>query len=78
LAVDLDQLSLSALERAQLAHRFCSAAIPYPIALACYDLAPDMVEALKARGFLVFPRVECRLFRELANKIAYDRQESAA
>jgi len=77
IAIDLNDCVLGPKDRSQLVERLCKALPPYPIAVASYDLSPEVKNALRARGMLVFRRIERRLFYELAAAIECNRAEFA-
>jgi hypothetical protein len=77
LAIDLDQLGMDAKERAAFAERLGLVPLPYPVAVASYDLDAEMKRALKARGVLVFRRIGRHLFHELAKAIGIATERSA-
>src|SRR5437667_12359431 len=65
-AIDVNHLALRPLERAQFVRRLCNVLLPYPVAVACYDLEREVKVALEARGWFVFRRIERDMFHELA------------
>jgi len=66
MVIDLNHLALRPIERAQLVDRLAKVLPPYPVGIASYDLEPEMMDTLKARGMLVFRRIERQLFYDLA------------
>jgi hypothetical protein len=68
-AFDLNHLVMESIERPQFVQSLHMLLLPYPVAVASYDLDSGAVGALQARGVLVFRRLDCELFRELANAI---------
>jgi hypothetical protein len=77
IAIDLNDCVLGPKDRSQLVEWLCKTLLPYPIAVASYDLSPEVKNALRTRGMLVFRRIERRLFYELAAAIEFDRAEFA-
>jgi hypothetical protein len=78
LAIDLDHLALGPTERRQLVDRLYNALPTYPVAVASYDLEPEVKTALRDRGVLVFRRIDRQLFYELAAAIASEFEDFAA
>jgi hypothetical protein len=77
LAIDLDHLGMDAKERAAFVRRLAIVPLPYPVAVASYDLDAEMKRALKAQGVLLFRRVGRHLFHELAKAIGSAPARSA-
>jgi hypothetical protein len=75
IVIDLDHLALGPGERAHYVEQLAQMLPPYPVAIASYDLEPDFVDTLKARGLLVFRRLERQMFYDLANAIRFDGVE---
>jgi len=69
LVIDLDQLGMPAGERAELVRRLAMLHLPYPVAVASYDLETDAAGTLQCCGLLVYGRLDEALFRELASAI---------
>lgn len=67
--IDLGHLALRSREREALVERLRHALPPYPVAVASYDLDPRAITSLRARGILVFRRIERHLFYQLASAI---------
>jgi hypothetical protein len=72
MVIDLNNLALRPAERARFVERLAKKTLLYPVAVASYDLEPEIKEALKGRGILVFRRIGRRLFSELANAMKYN------
>ncbi len=66
LVLDLNHLTWGPTERAQLVEQLCHALLPYPVAIASYDLDVQEKSALEVRGFLVFRRIDRQLLDALA------------
>jgi len=71
IAIDLDYLGLGPTERGRFVQRLCSALLPYPLAVASYDLDRDLTSTLAARGVLVFRKTGGQLFQALAKAGRY-------
>jgi rhodanese-related sulfurtransferase len=78
LIIDLDHVGMTPLERAQFVYRLNMTLLPYPVAVHSYNLEAEQIEALEARGVLVFRRLELALFRRLARAIADGKGGDAA
>jgi hypothetical protein len=64
--IDLDHLSLTVNERAELVERLSCVLPPYPVAIASYDLDARIIAAFRAHGVVVCRRIDPHLFHELA------------
>jgi hypothetical protein len=69
MVIDLNDLTLSLIQRGRLLYQLTNAVLPYPVALASYDLDSEMKSRLKAHGVLVFRRIGSDLFSDLAKSI---------
>jgi hypothetical protein len=69
IAIDLNHLAMEPSARVEFVQRLQSALLPYPVAVASYDLEAEMIDTLKAQGFLVFRRIERQMFYELAHML---------
>ena len=78
IAIDLNHLSFGPKERSQFIERLCRAAIPYPVAVASYDLNSELMAKLRARGISVFRRIEPQLLYRLVTAVGRGRAEFAA
>jgi hypothetical protein len=78
LVIDLDHLGQTLLERAQFVYRLCLTRLPYPVAVHSYDLEPEQIPGLRARGVVVFRRLEPALFQRLARAIKVSKGGDAA
>jgi hypothetical protein len=78
IAIDLNHLVVRPDERREIARRLQNILLPYPVAVASYDLDPEVIHALQARGVLVFPNIGRQLFKELADAIGANRGDFAA
>jgi hypothetical protein len=77
LVFDINHLGLTSLEQALLVRRLYMMLLPYPVVVS-YDLEPETIETLEARGIIVGRRLEADLFRELAKAIRGERGDAAA
>src|SRR6516225_9521366 len=78
LVVNLNYLGLTPLERAEQVRRLHLALLPYPVAVSSYDLEPETVAALQAKGVLVCRRLDRDLFDRLAKAIDAHKGGDAA
>jgi hypothetical protein len=78
MAIDLDHLDLRPTERRQFVERLYTALPTYPVAVASYDLDPEVKGALTDRGVLVFRRIDRQLFYELSAAITSEFEDFAA
>jgi hypothetical protein len=78
LVIDLDHLGLTPLEHAEFVRRLILTVLPYPVAVHGYNLEVEQIEALEAKGVLVFRRPGPDLFARLAGAIEARRDGDAA
>jgi hypothetical protein len=78
IAIDLNHLAMEASERAQFVRRLESVLLPYPVAVASYDLDAEAIPKLRVRGVLVSRRMGQQLLFELTQAINQNATACAA
>jgi hypothetical protein len=78
LIVDLNNLALQPGERTDLLARIECCLLPYPVAIATYDLEKCQVERLEHKGLIVGRWVDRNLIERLAKAIDEEQKEKAA